>query len=75
MKSTGQVADIHEVVMNTSFLNKSTLRVGNHLGHVRGQSSGHHFRDNLSNRMNQTYWSEVRDVLRSILFRDEGNVG
>ena len=68
MQQTSQVADVHEVIMDTPFLDESTLSIGNDVGHVKSKASGHHLSYDLCHNMNKTYGPEVRDVLRPIFF-------
>lgn len=74
LEPSRQVTHVHKIIMDTSFLNEGALCVGDKRGHVGGKPSGHHLSDDLSNRVNETDWPEVGDVLRPIFFRDEGNV-
>ena len=69
MKATGQVSNIHEIVVDASFLYECTLCIGGNRGHVRSKSSGHHRSNDLCNRMNETDGSKVSYVLCAIFFR------
>ena len=51
VESSCKVADIHEVIMNASSLNESTLSIGNKVIHMRRKAEGNHFSDDLCNAM------------------------
>ena len=60
--------------MDACFFYEGTLRSGDNGIHMRGQSSGQNFGNELGHGVNQANWSEVRDVLGTILLGDEGDI-
>ena len=63
MQPVSQVADVHEVIVDTPFLDESTLSIGNEVGHVKSKAGGHHLNNDLCNSMNKTYGPKVGYVL------------
>ena len=75
MKSTGQIAETHEVIMYTSFLDECTLRNRHNIVHVWSQSSGKDFGNKFGHGMDETNGSEICDFLGAIFLGDERNIG
>ena len=74
VKASGQVANVHKVIMDTSSFDEGALSLGNKVIHVGSQSVGHDFGDDLRDGMNQTNGAKVRDVFSTILFRNKGDI-
>ena len=60
--------------MYASFLDESTLRIGNKVRHVRSETCGHHLCNDLGNRMDEAYGPKLRNVLCPLFLWNEGNI-
>jgi hypothetical protein len=61
--------------MYASLFDEGTLGIGDEVIHERSQSKGKHFRNNLGDPMDEANRPKVRNVVRPVLLREEGNVG
>ena len=60
--------------MYTSLFYESTLGNGDDVVHVGSKPSGKNLCNELGHRMDMADWSEVRNLLRSILLGNERNI-
>ena len=75
MEPPRKIPHIHEIVMDASCLDESTLRVGDKVEHVVAKTDGKDLCNDLGNSMNQTNWTVVGDFFSSILLWEQYNVG
>lgn len=75
MQPSRKIPDIHEIIMNTSPLDKGTLGGGNKDIHVRTEPNGEYLRNNLSDGMDEANGAVVGDALRILLLGQKDHVG
>jgi hypothetical protein len=74
VETRGEILNVEEIVMDTSFLDKGTLCIGNKIIHARGKPRRKQLGNNLRHTMDKANRPEIGDLLRPFLLRQKSNV-
>jgi hypothetical protein len=74
VETRGEILNVEEIVMNSSFLDKGTLNIGNKIIHARSKPRRKQLGNNLRHTMDKANRPIIGDLLRPFLLRQKSNV-